>query len=58
VLYDLLKFRTITRITVVALSTCAALLLLQRHFIGSEFGSYNGTFHVTLRIDAKTTCHL
>jgi hypothetical protein len=48
VLYDLLKFRTITRITVVALSTCAALLLLQRHFIGSEFGSYNGTFHVTL----------
>jgi hypothetical protein len=48
VLYDLLKFRTITRITVVALSTCAALLLLQSHFIGSEFGSYNGTFHVTL----------
>jgi 4-amino-4-deoxy-L-arabinose transferase-like glycosyltransferase len=48
VLYDLLKYRTITRITVVALSTCAALLLLQSHFIGSEFGSYNGTFHVTL----------
>lgn len=48
VLYDLLKFRTITRITVVALSTCAALLLLQSHFVGSEFGSYNGTFHVTL----------
>jgi 4-amino-4-deoxy-L-arabinose transferase-like glycosyltransferase len=47
-LYDLLKFRTITRITVVALSTCAALLLLQSHFIGSEFGSYNGTYRVTL----------
>jgi|SRR5579864_5704498 len=48
VLYDLLKYRTITRITVVALSTCAALLLLQTHFIGSEFGSYNGSFHATL----------
>jgi len=48
VLYDLLKFRTITRIAVVALSTCAALLLLPSHFIGSEFGSHNGTFHVTL----------
>jgi 4-amino-4-deoxy-L-arabinose transferase-like glycosyltransferase len=48
VLYDLLKYRAITRITVVALSTCAALLLLQSHFIGSEFGSYNGTFHATL----------
>lgn len=48
VLYDLLKYRTITRITVVALSTCAALLLLQGYFIGSEFGSYNGTFHATL----------
>ena len=48
VLYDLLKYRTITRITVVALPTCAALLLLQSHCIGSEFGSYNGTFHVTL----------
>jgi hypothetical protein len=47
-LYDLLKYRTITRITVVALSTSAALLLLQSHFIGSEFGSYNGTFHATL----------
>jgi 4-amino-4-deoxy-L-arabinose transferase-like glycosyltransferase len=48
VLYDLLKFRMITRITVVALSTCAALLLFQSHFIGSEFGSYNGTYHATL----------
>lgn len=48
VLYDLLKFRTITRITVLALSTCAALLLFQSHFIGSEFGSYNGTYHATL----------
>jgi 4-amino-4-deoxy-L-arabinose transferase-like glycosyltransferase len=48
VLYDLLKYRTITRITVVALSMCAALLLLQSYFIGSEFGSYNGTFHATL----------
>src|SRR5437660_10553229 len=48
VLYDLLKYRTITRITVVALPTCAALLLLQSYCIGSEFGSYNGTFHVTL----------
>jgi 4-amino-4-deoxy-L-arabinose transferase-like glycosyltransferase len=48
VLYDLLKYRTITRITVVALSACAALLLLQGYFIGSEFGSYNGTFHATL----------
>jgi len=47
-LYDLLKYRTFTRITVVALSTCAALLLLQSHFIGSEIGSYNGTYHVTL----------
>ena len=47
-LYDLLKYRTITRITVVALATCAALLLLQKHFIGSEFGSYSGTFHATL----------
>src|SRR5690348_4116217 len=48
VLYDLLKYRTITRITVVAFSTCAALLLLQGYFIGSEFGSYNGTYHATL----------
>jgi 4-amino-4-deoxy-L-arabinose transferase-like glycosyltransferase len=48
VLYDLLKYRTITRITVVALSTSGALLLLQGHFIGSEFGSYNGTYHATL----------
>jgi hypothetical protein len=48
VLYDLLKYRTITRITVVALSTCAALLLLQGYFVGSEFGSYNGTYHATL----------
>jgi len=48
VLYDLLKYRTITRITVVALSTCAALLLLQGYFIGSEFGSYYGTYHATV----------
>lgn len=48
VLYDLLKYRAITRITVVALSTCAALQLLQSYFIGSEFGSYNETFHATL----------
>jgi 4-amino-4-deoxy-L-arabinose transferase-like glycosyltransferase len=48
VLYDLLKYRAITRITVVALCTCAALLLLQSRFIGSEFGSYNGTYHATL----------
>ena len=48
VLYDLLKYRTITRITVVALSTCAALLLPQSRFIGSEFGGYTGTFHATL----------
>jgi len=48
VLYDLLKYRTITRITVVALSTCAALLLLQSYFIGSGFGSCNGTYHATL----------
>ena len=48
VLYDLLKYRMITRITVVALSTCVALLLLQGCFVGSEFGSYNGTYHATL----------
>jgi 4-amino-4-deoxy-L-arabinose transferase-like glycosyltransferase len=48
VLYDLLKYHAIARITVVGLSTCAALLFLQSHFIGSEFGSYNGTFHATL----------
>ncbi|HKV80916.1 MAG TPA: glycosyltransferase family 39 protein, partial [Candidatus Sulfotelmatobacter sp.] len=48
VLYDLLKVHAITRITVVALSTCAALLLLQNNFIGSEFGSYGGTFHASL----------
>jgi hypothetical protein len=48
VLYDLLKYRAITRITLVAISTCAALLFLQSRFIGSEFGSYNGIFHATL----------
>jgi 4-amino-4-deoxy-L-arabinose transferase-like glycosyltransferase len=47
-LYDILKYRTITRVTMVALSTCAALLIAQSHLIGLGFGNYDGHFHATL----------
>jgi hypothetical protein len=42
VLYDLLQYRAITRITAVALAVCAALVLLQSHFVGSGIGGYVG----------------
>jgi 4-amino-4-deoxy-L-arabinose transferase-like glycosyltransferase len=41
-LYDVLKHRKITRLTVVALLVCAGLIALQRYFVGSGVGGYVG----------------
>jgi len=42
ILYDLLTYRTITRLTAVALVVCIGLILVQSHFVGSGVGSYVG----------------
>lgn len=52
-LYDGFKRRRITRLTVVSLSTCAVLLLVQSRFIGLGFNSYDGHFHATLHTVAN-----
>jgi len=39
-LYDVLRLRTITRFTAVSIMVCAALLVLQPHFIGVGPGGY------------------
>ncbi len=41
-LYDVLKHRKITRLTIVALAVCAGLIALQRYFVGSGVGGYVG----------------
>jgi hypothetical protein len=41
-LYDVLKHRKITRLTIVALMVCAGLIALQRYFVGSGVGGYVG----------------
>jgi len=48
ILYDVVKNHSIRRITAVALSTCAVLLLIQDRWIGSEFNGYEGHLHSTL----------
>jgi hypothetical protein len=48
-LYDVLKYRTITRLTVAALPVWAGLLLVQSRFVGSGIGNYDGHFHATLQ---------
>jgi len=40
VLYDVLRYRAITRLTIIALPVCVALVLLQSHFVGSGIGGY------------------
>ena len=42
VLYSLLRYRTLTKLTVVALAVCGALVLLQTRLVGSGVGSYIG----------------
>jgi len=50
VLYDLLSYRKITRLTLVALAVCVAGVGLQTHFVGSGVGSYvDQHLHPTLR---------
>jgi len=41
-LYDVLKHRRITRLTIVALLVCTGLIALQRYFVGSGVGGYVG----------------
>jgi len=48
-LYDVLKFHVITRLTLIALLVWAALLLLQSRFVGSSAGSYDGHLQPTLQ---------
>lgn len=40
VLYDVLRFRTITRFTAVSITVCAAFFVLQPHIIGVGHGGY------------------
>jgi 4-amino-4-deoxy-L-arabinose transferase-like glycosyltransferase len=47
-LHDLVKYRTVTRITVIALSTCASLIFLQSCFLSSGFSGYAGQAHPTV----------
>jgi len=54
-LHDLVKYRTVTRITVIALSTCAGLIFLQSSFLSSGFSGYTGQAHPTLR---RVAAHL
>lgn len=44
VLYDLIKYRTLTRLTAVALAVWTSLLMLQTRIVGSGFASYQGQF--------------
>jgi 4-amino-4-deoxy-L-arabinose transferase-like glycosyltransferase len=48
-LYDVLKFHVITRLTLIALLVWAALLLLQFRLVGSSVGSYDGHLQPTLQ---------
>ena len=48
-LYDVLKFHVITRLTVIALFVCAVLFLFQSHLVGSSLGNYDGHFQATLQ---------
>lgn len=52
-LYDAVKQRTLARLTVVALLTCALLVLVQSGFIGFGFNNYDGHFHATLHTVAN-----
>ena len=54
-LHDLVKYRTVTRITVIALSTCAGLIFLQSSFLSSGFSGYAGQAHPTMR---RVAAHL
>jgi 4-amino-4-deoxy-L-arabinose transferase-like glycosyltransferase len=47
-LYDLIKFRKISRFSVVTVFVCGVLLALQRYLIGPGQGSYLDQFHPTL----------
>jgi hypothetical protein len=44
-LHDLVRYRTVTRTTMIALSTCAGLMFLQSLFLGSGFNSYAVQVH-------------
>jgi hypothetical protein len=48
-LHDLVKHRTVTRIAMIALSTCAGLIFLQSRFLSSGFSGYAGQAHPTTR---------
>ena len=52
-LYDILRYRMITRMTIVAISTCTALLIIQWRFIGLGLSNYDGHFHATLHTVAE-----
>jgi len=49
-LYDVLKHRKITRLTIVALLVCAGLIALQRYSVGSGVGGYVGHGYVGQQI--------
>lgn len=48
-LYGLLKYRKITRLVVLAIVICAALVVVQSFTIGSGFDNYDGHFRTTVR---------
>ncbi len=48
VFHDFIKSRTITRLTVIALSTCVSLMFVQSRVLGSGFSNYAGQMHPTL----------